>query len=219
MMLHSRENTLHLTQLSMAAVEQLSPSFEALPHTEHADGQYRLRRYSVVSFEDGQVIDLNKNSFVQSSDINRFQGDVIRQFEPIEKDILASDGFREMCALFVSANHLPNGQEIEIHQIRITALDSETQVAPEGVHQDGFDHIAMVGVSRHNIIGGDIMLYSSHNQAPFFRKVLENGEVAMLADSKLWHNACPIRSVIDDQAGHMDVFVLTATDKRNELQS
>lgn len=28
-MLHSRENTLHLTQLSMAAIEQLSPSFEA----------------------------------------------------------------------------------------------------------------------------------------------------------------------------------------------
>lgn len=174
-MLHSRENTLHLTQLSMAAIEQLSPSFEALPHTEHADGQYRLRRYSVVSFEGGQVIDLNKNSFVQSSDINRFQGDVIRQFEPIEKDILASEGFREMCALFVSANHLPNGQEIEIHQIRITALDSETQVAPEGVHQDGFDHIAMVGVGRHNIIGGDIMLYSSHNQAHFPQSIRKRG--------------------------------------------
>ncbi|EKO3810079.1 2OG-Fe dioxygenase family protein [Vibrio harveyi] len=219
MMLHSRENTLHLTQLSMTAIEQLSPSFEGLPRTEHADGQYRLRRYSVVGFENGQVIDLNKNSFVQSSDINRFQGDVVRQFEPIEKGILSSDGFREMCALFVNANHLPEGQEIEIHQIRITAIYDETQVAPEGVHQDGFDHIALVGVGRHNIMGGDIMLYSSHNQAPFFRKVLENGEVAMLADSKLWHNAVPIRSVINDQEGHMDVFVLTATDKRNELQS
>ncbi|WP_050906988.1 2OG-Fe dioxygenase family protein [Vibrio harveyi] len=219
MMLHSRENTLHLTQLSMAAIEQLSPSFEGLPRTEHADGQYRLRRYSVVGFENGQVIDLNKNSFVQSSDINRFQGDVVRQFEPIEKGILSSDGFREMCALFVNANHLPEGQEIEIHQIRITAIYDETQVAPEGVHQDGFDHIALVGVGRHNIMGGDIMLYSGHNQAPFFRKVLENGEVAMLADSKLWHNAVPIRSVINDQEGHMDVFVLTATDKRNELQS
>ncbi|ELV8770512.1 2OG-Fe dioxygenase family protein [Vibrio harveyi] len=218
-MLHSRENTLHLTQLSMAAIEQLSPSFEGLPRTEHADGQYRLRRYSVVGFENGQVIDLNKNSFVQSSDINRFQGDVVRQFEPIEKGILSSEGFREMCALFVNANHLPEGQEIEIHQIRITAIYDETQVAPEGVHQDGFDHIALVGVGRHNIMGGDIMLYSSHNQAPFFRKVLENGEVAMLADSKLWHNAVPIRSVINDQEGHMDVFVLTATDKRNELQS
>ncbi len=218
-MLHSRENTLHLTQLSIRAIEQLSPSFEGLPRTEHADGQYRLRRYSVVGFENGQVIDLNKNSFVQSSDINRFQGDVVRQFEPIEKGILSSDGFREMCALFVNANHLPEGQEIEIHQIRITAIYDETQVAPEGVHQDGFDHIALVGVGRHNIMGGDIMLYSSHNQAPFFRKVLENGEVAMLADSKLWHNAVPIRSVINDQEGHMDVFVLTATDKRNELQS
>ncbi|MGI9947511.1 2OG-Fe dioxygenase family protein [Vibrio hyugaensis] len=218
-MLHSRENTLHLTQLSMAAIEQLSPSFEGLPRTEHADGQYRLRRYSVVGFENGQVIDLNKNSFVQPSDINRFQGDVVRQFEPIEKGILSSEGFREMCELFVNANHLPDGQEIEIHQIRITAIYDETQVAPEGVHQDGFDHIALVGVGRHNIMGGDIMLYSSHNQAPFFRKVLENGEVAMLADSKLWHNAVPIRSVINDQEGHMDVFVLTATDKRNELQS
>ncbi|MDF5436230.1 2OG-Fe dioxygenase family protein, partial [Vibrio parahaemolyticus] len=137
-MLHSRENTLHLTQLSMAAIEQLSPSFEELPRTEHADGQYRLRRYSVVGFDNGKVIDLNKNSFVQSSDINRFQGDVVRQFEPIEKDILTSDGFREMCELFVNANHLPNGQEIEIHQIRIRALEEETQVAPEGVHQDGF---------------------------------------------------------------------------------
>jgi hypothetical protein len=203
----------------MAAIEQLSASFEGLPRTEHADGQYRLRRYSVVGFEDGQVIDLNKNSFVQSSDINRFQGDVVRQFEPIEKDILLSEGFREMCELFVNANHLVDGQEIEIHQIRITAIYDETQVAPEGVHQDGFDHIALVGVSRHNIMGGDIMLYSSHNQAPFFRKVLENGEVAMLADSKLWHNAVPIRSVINDQEGHMDVFVLTAMDKRNELQS
>ncbi|WP_045378389.1 2OG-Fe dioxygenase family protein [Vibrio campbellii] len=219
MMLHSRENTLHLTQLSMAAIEQLSPSFEGLPRTEHADGQYRLRRYSVVGLENGQVVDLNKNSFVQSSDINRFQGDVVRQFEPIEKGILSSEGLREMCELFVNANHLPNGQEIEIHQMRITAIYDETQVAPEGVHQDGFDHIALVGVGRHNIMGGDIMLYSSHNQAPFFRKVLENGEVAMLADSKLWHNAVPIRSVINDQEGHMDVFVLTATDKRNELQS
>ncbi|MDF4662578.1 2OG-Fe dioxygenase family protein, partial [Vibrio parahaemolyticus] len=80
-------------------------------------------------------------------------------------------------------------------------------------------HIAIGGVGRHNILGGDIMLYSRHNQARFFRKGVATGEDAILADSKLWHNACPIRSVIDDEAGHMDVFVLTATDKRNELQS
>lgn len=93
-MLHSHENTLHLTQLSRQAIEQLSPSFATLPHTEHADGKYRLRRYSVVQMKQGKLIDLQKNNFVQSSDINRFQGDVTRQFEPIESHTLHSEGFR-----------------------------------------------------------------------------------------------------------------------------
>ena len=214
-MTKSRKSSLHLTHISSEAVAKLAPSFDGLPRTEHADGQYRLRRYSVVGLENGKVIDLHKNSFVQSSEINQFQGDVVRKFEPIDEEILNSDGFREMCQLFVDANYLPDGQEIEIHQMRITATKDETQVAPEGVHQDGFNHIAMIGVRRHNVNGGDIMVYSSHNQAPFFRKVLQAGEVAMLADDELWHNACPIQTAIDDQPGYMDLFVLTATDKRD----
>lgn len=218
-MLHNHETTLQLTQLSEEAIQQLAPSFSHLPHTEHADGQYRLRRYSVVAFRDGQVIDLDKHEFMQTNDINRFQGDVVRQFEPIEASTLQSDGMREICEVFVESNGLANGQEIEIHQIRISAVYDETQVAPEGVHQDGFDHIAMVGMGRHNIEGGDIMLYNSFNEAPFFRKTLQSGEVAMLADNKLWHNATPIRTVIEGEEGHMDVFVLTAKDAVNELHS
>ncbi|MEH0741281.1 2OG-Fe dioxygenase family protein [Vibrio cholerae] len=219
MMLHNHETTLQLTQLSEEAIQQLAPSFSHLPHTEHADGQYRLRRYSVVAFRDGEVIDLDKHEFMQTNDINRFQGDVVRQFEPIEASTLQSDGMREICEVFVESNGLANGQEIEIHQIRISAVYDETQVAPEGVHQDGFDHIAMVGMGRHNIEGGDIMLYNSFNEAPFFRKTLQSGEVAMLADNKLWHNATPIRTVIEGEEGHMDVFVLTAKDAVNELHS
>lgn len=218
-MLHNHETTLQLTQLSEEAIQQLAPSFSHLPHTEHADGQYRLRRYSVVAFRDGQVIDLDKHEFMQTNDFNRFQGDVVRQFEPIEASTLQSDGMREICEVFVESNGLANGQEIEIHQIRISAVYDETQVAPEGVHQDGFDHIAMVGMGRHNIEGGDIMLYNSFNEAPFFRKTLQSGEVAMLADNKLWHNATPIRTVIEGEEGHMDVFVLTAKDAVNELHS
>ncbi|NVD06862.1 agglutination protein [Vibrio sp. JPW-9-11-11] len=218
-MLHQRETTLQLTKLSDDAIAQLAPTFTKLPHTEHADGQYRLRRYSVVALKDGDVIDLNKNEFMQTDDINRFQGNVVRQFEPIEQTTLNSEGMREMCQLFAASNHLEDGHEIEIHQIRIAAVYDETQVAPEGVHQDGFEHIALVGMGRHNIEGGDIMLYNSFNEAPFFRKVLQSGEVAMLADNKLWHNAQPIRSVIEGEQGHMDVFVLTAKDAVNELHS
>ncbi len=218
-MLHTSPNTLHLTQLSPEAIAQLSPSFETLPKTEHADGQYRLRRYSVVAIQSGQVQSLGKSEFVQSGDINRFQGDVVRQFEPIETATLDSIGMQEMCAMFARSNHLPDGHEIEIHQIRISAVYEKTEVAPEGVHQDGFEHIAIVGIDRHNIEGGDILLYLEFNEAPFFRKVLENGEVAMLADSVLWHNARPIRTVKEEEQGHMDVFVLTAKGANHVLQS
>ncbi|WP_100753582.1 2OG-Fe dioxygenase family protein [Vibrio salilacus] len=218
-MLHQRETTLQLTKLSDAAIAQLAPTFTQLPKTSHADGKFRLRRYSVVAFKNGEVLDLNKNEFMQTDDINRFQGNVVRQFEPVEETTLKSDGMREMCQLFATSNNLVNGQEIEIHQIRIAAVYDETQVAPEGVHQDGFEHIALIGMGRHNIEGGDIMLYNSFNEAPFFRKVLQSGEVAMLADNKLWHNAQPIRSVNQGQEGYMDVFVLTAKDAVNELHS
>ncbi|EGU47147.1 hypothetical protein VII00023_00795 [Vibrio ichthyoenteri ATCC 700023] len=218
-MIHSHENTLQLTHLSGNAIRQLAPSFSSLPHTQHADGQYRLRRYSVVRFVDGQVKVTDKHDFVQIEDINHFQGDIVRQFEPLLDATLSSQGMQEMCALFVESNELANGQEIEIHQIRVTAVFDETQVAPEGVHQDGFDHIALVGIDRHNIVGGEIMLYNDNHEAPFFRKVLENGDVALLADSKLWHNACPIRAIDHQHEGHMDVFVLTAKDGVNELHS
>ncbi|ORT48734.1 agglutination protein [Vibrio sp. qd031] len=216
-MLHA--HTLHITQLSEKALSQLSPSFTQLPRTQHADGQYRLRRYSVIRVEQGKVVSTGKTEFMQTDDINRFQGNVVREFEPIEESTLSSEGMSEMCQKFMETNNLPDGQEIEIHQMRITAIYDETQVAPEGVHQDGFDHIALIGIGRHNIVGGEIMLYEDQHQAPFFRKVLENGEIAILADDVLWHNAQPIRSIQQGKEGHMDVFVLTAKEASHALHS
>jgi hypothetical protein len=173
----------------------------------------------VVQFQDGIVLETGKNEFMQTDHFNHFQGNIVRQFEPILKSTLQSDGMREMCKLFVETNRLPNGQEIEIHQIRIATVFDETQVAPEGVHQDGFDHIAIVGIGRHNIEGGEILLYQDCHDDPFFRKVLGNGEVAMLADNKLWHNARPIRSLSGNEQGYMDLFVLTAKGSNHELHS
>jgi hypothetical protein len=204
---------LQLNHLSGAAVHDLSSSFDNLPHTKHADGQYRLRRYSVVRINDGKVQALPGRSFVQSEQVNHFQGDVIRQFEDIEQSIIASKGMYEMCALFLEANNLSEQQDIEIHQIRIAAQAADTPVAPEGVHQDGFSHIAVVGIRRHNIDGGDFMVFKDKHQAPIMTLALDSGEVALLDDSKLWHYARPIRAHRPSEPGFMDVFVLTAKDE------
>ncbi|MDW6003798.1 2OG-Fe dioxygenase family protein [Vibrio mangrovi] len=218
-MFHEHENTLHITHLSDIAIHQLAPSFRKLPHTAHADGQYRLRRYSVIRFIGGKVIEVDKHDFTQSSQYNHFQGDIVRQFEPVLEETLSSSGLQEMCELFVEANGLPDGQIIDIHQMRIASVFDETMVSPEGIHQDGYDYIAMIGIDRHNIVGGELMLYRDNHEAPFFRKVLEDGEVAMVADGTLWHNATPIRSIEHGEEGHMDVFVLTARDGNHELHS
>ncbi|OAN11208.1 agglutination protein [Photobacterium jeanii] len=204
------EPTLQLTQLSGQAVNDLSPSFHHLPKTTHADGQYRLRRYSIVKVSEQGVEHLPARAFMQSDDINHFQGNVSRHFEVIEDAVLQSKGMFEMCQLFKQANQLMDDDEIEIHQIRIATSEQETQVAPEGVHQDGFQHIAVIGIERHNIEGGDFMVYREHDEPPFLSMELQQGDVAMLADDQLWHNARPIKAVKQSHLGYMDVFVMTA---------
>ncbi|UIP30173.1 MULTISPECIES: 2OG-Fe dioxygenase family protein [Photobacterium] len=206
----SLDRTFQLTQLSGQAINELSPSFDHLPKTGHADGEYRLRRYSIVKATANGVLHMPPRAFVQSDDINHFQGNVSRTFEPLEDKILFSAGMREMCEVFKRANALSDDQEIEIHQIRIATLEGETQVAPEGVHQDGFNHIAVIGIGRENIEGGEFLVYKNKNELPFLSMALEQGEVAILADDQLWHNARPIKAVKKDKKGYMDLFVLTA---------
>lgn len=95
---------------------------------------------------------------------------MVRRFEPIDSAVLQSAGMAEMCNLFAENNELPEGAEIEIHQMRVVAIQKDTLVAPEGIHQDGFDHIAMIAIHRHNIVGGEIMLYDDSHHDPFFKK-------------------------------------------------
>ncbi|GAB6260669.1 2OG-Fe dioxygenase family protein [Photobacterium sp. R1] len=213
----SVDRTLQLTQLSGQAISDLSPSFNHLPKTGHADGEYRLRRYSIVKATANGIEHLPQRAFMQSDEINHFQGNVARTFEPLEDKIVYSAGMREMCEVFKRANALSDDQEIEIHQIRIAALDGETQVAPEGVHQDGFDHIAVIGFGRENIEGGEFLVYKTKDDLPILSMELEQGEVAILADNQLWHNARPIKAVKQDQQGYMDLFVLTARETHYAL--
>lgn len=201
--------SLQLTQLSEHAVNELAPSFKYLPRTSHADGEYRLRRYSIVRIHNGKIEHLPPTDFVQSNDINHFQGNVVRHFEALDDELIECRGMLEMCKLFQRANALPDGQPIEIHQMRIATLDGEVPASPEGIHQDGFEHIAVIGIDRHNIKGGEFLVYKDKTASPFLCTTLQHGEMAILADDILWHNAHPIKAIKKHQQGYWDVFVLT----------
>jgi len=205
---------LQLDEISDEAVESVSSSFYNLPETEHRDGKYRLRRYSIVQC-NGNCVGLGQNSFIQSDEYNKFQGNMSRTFEPIEPKVIESVGMLEMSCMFKDACCLPEDQKIEVHQMRIVTIGrGETPVSPEGIHQDGFDYICMVGIARYNVVGGHLLVYDNptiriRHDEHFMSLVLRPGEVAIIDDKALWHSASKIKTVIGSD-GYMDIFILTA---------
>ena len=213
-------NLLRLDKLSAKAVRQLSSSFEDLPPTDHKDGQYRLRRYSVIELmiEPKAIKELPVSTFTQTDEYNNFQGNIERQFENIDKDTLNSEGMKELIYSFRMMNNLPPTTLIDIHQMRVVTLpDGSAEVSPEGVHQDGYDFISRRGIARHKIQGGHLLVYLNKDDENFISLPLEDGHMVTLKDDKLWHNASPIVVLDKGERGYMDAFILTTNiNTRNE---
>ena len=202
-----------LEQISQWGVSTVRDSFNRLPTTDHRDGQYRLRRYSKIKLCDtdhSKYMKMESEAFNQSTHYNQFQGGVDRKFEDIEDEIVESGGMVEMCDVFLKSSGFSDDHEIEIHQMRIVARNELTPVSPEGVHQDGYRFIAMVGINRYNITGGNLLVCKTYEGKPIVDFPLESGEMIMLDDRAMWHDATQIKPVNPDIQGHMDAFILTA---------
>ena len=195
-------------------------SFDRLPETDHLDGKYRLRRYSVFQCEEtykrlGTHEDmcikygkLPTRSFTQSSEYNTHQGDVERKFADIEDVTANSNTMQKMLHVFHQRcfySHV----EIEVHQMRVITRDGG-KISPEGIHQDGYDRIAMLGVNRHNISGGHLLLYNTKYSDHIFNMPLQNGDMAFVNDKELWHNGSRIQKINNDEEGHMDILIMLA---------
>lgn len=200
---------LQLTKLTDSSVESLRESFSGLPETEHLDGKYRLRRYSVVQCTDKDCDELEIRTFNQSDEYNKFQGNMTRRFDPVEESVVHSSGMLEMCSMFKSVCGFPDDQKIDVHQMRVITLNEETPVSPEGIHQDGYDYICIVGIDRSQVEGGHLLVYSDKESDPFLSLPLSDGVAVMLNDRLLWHNASKITATTDTD-GYVDAFILTA---------
>lgn len=201
---------LELGQLSEKSVESLETSFDSLPKSNYLDGAYRLRRFSHFSYIQNKLTLLPTKAFSQNADINEFQGNVAREYQDIEPSVVSSSGFDEMFSSFKKMANIADETPIEVHQMRILGKkDIAVETAPEGVHQDGFNFLAVFVIDRNNIAGGEICVHPAKEQAPIFKHAFDHGEFVVLNDKRFWHSAAALQAVNDD-AAHMDVFVLTA---------
>ena len=202
-----------LEQISPWGVSTVKDSFNKLPKTNHRDGEYRLRRYSKIKLsdtDDFKYMKMESEPFNQSAHYNQFQGGVDRKFEDIEDEVVHSGGMMEMCDTFLQSSGFSDDHEIEIHQMRIVTKNELTPVSPEGVHQDGYRLIAMVGINRYNITGGNLLVCKTYEGKPIVDFPLESGEMIMLDDRAMWHDATQIKPVNNSVQGWMDAFILTA---------
>ena len=133
-----------------------------------------------------------------------------RAFEDLEDEIVHSLGLLDICDTFLKAGNFHESNEIEIHQMRIITTGQLTPVSPEGVHQDGYDYIAIIGIDRYNIFGGAAQVYKTYGGKPIFECHLQSGEMLIINDKELWHNAIDISRIDESATGYMDAFILTA---------
>lgn len=199
-----------LTDLDLNA---FAPFFVNLAADPYVNGDYRFRRYSQFTGPAECLEKLPHDDFVQSRAVNYLNGDILRAFAEIEPALTELPAFQY---LFRQVNGFfgldPARTVYGVHQIRITCSGSDQGLpVPEGIHQDGFDLIAILCVARKNIEGAETGIFYHPDQKPAFSTTLMPGDIVYCNDRRVYHNTSAIQASNGVGSGHRDVFVITVT--------
>ncbi len=197
---------LRLDSVQQSVIE----SFNLLPLDPYLRGNhiFRRRRYSRASVSIDSIRWLDCQPFHQSLDLNEYAGGLSRRFEGIDEPV------RQFLADYpipIIVAELPGADfEVGVHQIRITSDDDHMgKPAPEGIHRDGFDFVAIALMDRRNTNGGITLLVEPDRlDDVLFEETLRPGEILLFDDRLVAHYTTPITPRYPGQASR-DVFVLT----------
>lgn len=191
-------------------------------------GRYRLRRFGRFWFLPTRMeLHRMKHATVfQSATVNGFAGDIHRDFAPLREQtftnscLLALIRFDFCCFETVDPRALSDPWEVWVHQIRIEARDDQVgRPAPEGIHHDGHDCIAMHLVRRENVAGGTSFIYDN-SRSPLHACMLERPMDTIYADDhRVMHNVEPIHPADARYPAKRDVLIIDYDHKPGLLKS
>ena len=191
--------------------KSVKKTFAGLPKDQYIKEEYcfRGRCYSTAEAINGKITYTEKSpTFQQCSTMNKYLGGIERQYERLSS---IAEEFVKESLIPAALAELPKGNyDIGIHQIRTTANDDNMgKPAPEGVHQDGFDHIMIACCGGENLAGGNSLLVENDDYGKIlFERVLEMGDCILFSDKQYSHYVSPIVPKLPGQCSR-DVFVLT----------
>ena len=208
----------HLSDLDL---NPFAPFFANLVADRYVSGDYRFRRYSQFTGPAQCLKRLPHDDFVQSRSVNYLNGDILREFAEIEPELTELPEFQ---SLLQQVNEFfgldPVGTVYGVHQIRITCSDSDQGLpVPEGIHQDGFDLIAIICIARKNIEGAETGIFYDPKQKPAYSTTLVPGDIVYCNDRRVYHYASAVQVSSGEVSGYRDVFVITVTLKDEQWKN
>ncbi len=178
-------------------------------------GLYRYRRYSALrvkdSYSDYEV--LPHHAYVQPKHVNPLNGDVKREFDPIEPAMLKDPVFVKLIELLTDAfNEIEQSSKpwvVRLHPYRIHATpQSPGKPAPEGLHRDGVKYVTSVLISRNNIVGGETTVANLDRQAIHCLTLADALDVMSCDDESVLHSVSEVNQLNPEKPSWRDVLVV-----------
>lgn len=199
-----------LAMCSNVAEEVVTQSFDALALDSwyNVPGAQRFRRFQRFFRKGTEWSYSDDYSFMQSKHYNAVVGDVVRTFEPIASEVMAT-GLLQSFAL-QQAEHFRidiEAYEVAVHQFRVAVAGEHAgSSTPEGVHQDGHEFVCIVHWDSHNITGGTSRVYDLDKKLIYSHALRGRTEALLLDDRMHFHDVSEVLSA-NGEKGWRDVFV------------
>lgn len=191
----------------------LISSFGKLPPDDYTQGTsaFRFRAFGSAVVKGDTIKWTENRPFFQSEDINGYAGGVQRRYPPLPE---SAQRFAAALVTDPDIRRVVGGEELEIgvHQMRVTASDEHNGYpAPEGFHQDGFEHVAVTCIAQDNVNGGISMIAPLDDPEQIvLDRGMRPGETVLLDDLRVRHYVTPFTPKLPGTA-YRDVVVVTFT--------
>ncbi|WP_032112941.1 2OG-Fe dioxygenase family protein [Candidatus Paracaedibacter symbiosus] len=203
-------NTIKLISLPCFS-EKLIKSFNAIPDDQYLKTEFPFRKRS---YNAGKIIsnifhwEESNTLFLQTKDLNQYVGGISRHFVPVPASIR-----EDICQKIIMNAYaqLPaSDYKVGVHQIRIFSDTLNQGIpTPEGIHQDGFDFVAVACINTRNVSGGVSVLFDAKDHARIvFEGILTPGTQIVFSDKDFAHYTSNVTPKIPGVA-FRDVIVTT----------
>lgn len=202
---------------SSALVFNFRQSFDELirdPYFPTGQGirRRRLSRFSYQS-ETNQLQREPAAPFIQAKAYNHLLGGRPRYFEPLSPAIESCFILDLILKRLIQMLPSPHSNwHINVHQIRVCPEETIAYPAPEGIHQDGHDFIAMLMIQRLNIAGGENQVFDMQKRLVLQTTLVNGFDGLLLNDQLTFHGVSGIRKKAAG-AAYRDMLIIDFNQK------